>query len=449
MNAGELLKEAREKLKIPLSKASDDLFIRITYLEAIENNRPEILPSPVQGRGFLRMYAEYLHLDPMEILHVWDRAEGQGLTPEPVEIRTEPEKKPDSAKKQKNVPPAGEPIPALNSDPVQDIYLSIGKELKQRREALVLSLDDAERFTLVRSYYLNLIEEGDFEALPSTVQARGMLNNYAAFLNLDVDDVMLRYANALQLRTASRAKEDPTNYGLTSPVKQKPVKKAGKLNRFITPDLFVGITVLLVMAAIIIYSAATITEYKAKANQSTAQMADYLTKLPVQETLQAAPEATSSPTLPTQLAVTQPLPVADMTFPEVQLPAAETETTAEQTIGPIHLFIEANQRAFLRVVTDGTVAFNGRTLPGNTYPFDAMNRIEVTTGNAAAINVIYNNHSLGSLGDMGQAISLEFTGAGVMTPTPLHTSTPIEVTPTATEMLQRPTLTVTITPYIP
>ncbi len=460
MNASELLKEAREKLNIPLSKASDDLFIRITYLEAIENNRPEILPSAVQGRGFLRMYAEYLHLDPQEILRIWDSAEGlrqqqadqipASETAKPAKPRVFfPLKKPPEQPKAS--PPEESPIPPLEADPVQDIYNEIGSELKARREALVLSLDDAERFTLVRSYYLNLIEQGDFEALPSTVQARGMLNNYAAFLNLDVDDVMLRYANALQLRTASKAKEDPTNYGLSKPSRQKPVKKAGRLNRFITPDLFVGVTVLLVMAAIIIYSAVTVTEYKQKARQSTAEMAQYMTQLPLiasaQVTEEATPVAESATPLPQQ---SLPLAVAELPNIEQQTVEETAETATPEPVGPIYLYIEANQRTFLRVVTDGTVAFNGRTLPGNTYPFDGKEKVEVTIGNAAAVSIVYNNHNLGSLGSMGQVISLEFTGAGIHTPTPLFSPTPtLDITATPTEVFQRPTLTVTITPYIP
>lgn len=463
MNTGELLKEAREKLNIPLSKASDDLFIRITYLEAIENNRPEILPSAVQGRGFLRMYAEYLHLDPQEILRLWDGTEGlrqqqpDQVFPSPAPVGTVEPPEPrkffplkKSAEQPEAAPPEDSPIPPLEADPVQDIYNAIGSELKARREALVLTLDDAERFTLVRSYYLDLIEQGNFEELPSTVQARGMLNNYAAFLNLDVDDVMLRYANALQLRTASKAMEDPTNYGLTKPSRQKPVKKAGKLNRFITPDLFVGVTVLLVMAAIIIYSAVTITEYKQKANQSTAEMAQYMTRLPLIASAQATVEATTAAASATPLPQTLPLAVAEL--PDVEQQGAEetAETATPEPVGPIYLYIEASQRTFLQVVTDGTVAFNGRTLPGNTYPFDGKDKVKVTIGNAAAVSIIYNNQNLGSLGSMGQVVSLEFTGAGIQTPTPLFSPTPTpDITATPTEMFQRPTLTVTITPYIP
>ncbi|HPS48611.1 MAG TPA: helix-turn-helix transcriptional regulator, partial [Flexilinea sp.] len=72
VSVGKALRSARESKNIPLSKVSDDLHIRITYLQAIENGRPEILPSPVQGRGFVRMYSDYLKLDTEKILYAWD-----------------------------------------------------------------------------------------------------------------------------------------------------------------------------------------------------------------------------------------------------------------------------------------------------------------------------------------------------------------------------------------
>ena len=59
----------------------------------------------------------------------------------------------------------------------------------------------SEAHTHVRKHYLELIEAGAFGELPSPVQARGMLANYAEFLNLDVDAILLYYAR----RTAKAA----------------------------------------------------------------------------------------------------------------------------------------------------------------------------------------------------------------------------------------------------
>ncbi len=453
MSAGITLKEARERRNIPLSKVSEDLFIRTTYLQAIENDRPEILPSPTQGRGFVRMYAEYLGFDSAEILKEWGQVVPE-TTPLPIAAEETAQKKKSPFKKFANPVPKAEEEPATEqkeTDPVQSIYEAIGAELKTRRESLALTFDDAERHTLVRSNYLEWMENGDFESLPSSVQVRGMLNNYADFLNLDVDDIMLRYANALQLASASRAIEEPGKAASPKTSKQKPVKKVGKLRQFITPDLFVGLTVLLGMAAIIVYSAVTISEYKAKASQGTATMEMILI-------YQTQTEAMGDFSTTQEPVAITPTPVFS-----AQLPAADagaeiipTDTVLPTTEGnivsnrPIQIFIEATQRTYLKVVSDGNVVYNGRTAPGNTYPFDASELIQITAGNAAAINITYNQQRLGALGTLGETLALEFTRDSMMTPTAMYSPSP-SATPEVTETVQqqRATPTITITPYIP
>ena len=60
---GQKLKQAREEQRITLENASESTRIRVPYLQALEAGDMSTLPSPVQARGFLRNYAEYLGLD--------------------------------------------------------------------------------------------------------------------------------------------------------------------------------------------------------------------------------------------------------------------------------------------------------------------------------------------------------------------------------------------------
>jgi preprotein translocase subunit SecE len=60
--AGEL-KRARENLKLSLQKASNDLKIKIEYLEALEQGDFDKLPKGVYRKNFLREYVLYLRLD--------------------------------------------------------------------------------------------------------------------------------------------------------------------------------------------------------------------------------------------------------------------------------------------------------------------------------------------------------------------------------------------------
>src|SRR6185503_2307581 len=60
---GQKLKQAREEQRITLEHASESTRIRMLYLKALETDDVTVLPSPVQARGFLRNYADYLGLD--------------------------------------------------------------------------------------------------------------------------------------------------------------------------------------------------------------------------------------------------------------------------------------------------------------------------------------------------------------------------------------------------
>src|SRR6266498_1926256 len=60
---GQRLKAAREANRLTLEKVFEATRIRIPYLRALEADDLSVLPAPVQARGYLRNYAEYLGLD--------------------------------------------------------------------------------------------------------------------------------------------------------------------------------------------------------------------------------------------------------------------------------------------------------------------------------------------------------------------------------------------------
>jgi cytoskeleton protein RodZ len=63
--------------------------------------------------------------------------------------------------------------------------VGLGDTLRQAREALGYSLDQAAQATRIRRSYLAALERDDLEALPPPTFARGILRSYAQFLNLD------------------------------------------------------------------------------------------------------------------------------------------------------------------------------------------------------------------------------------------------------------------------
>lgn len=65
---GAYLKSKREALHISLQEISQVTRIRRSILEAIENDRYDLLPPKVFAQGFIRSYASYLGLDENEVI---------------------------------------------------------------------------------------------------------------------------------------------------------------------------------------------------------------------------------------------------------------------------------------------------------------------------------------------------------------------------------------------
>ena len=83
---GSILRRQRERKKLKLDEISEELRIRPQHLEALENDRFQLLPGTLYQRSFLKTYAQYLDLDQGRILKMFDRyQESQGL------LRKEPE----------------------------------------------------------------------------------------------------------------------------------------------------------------------------------------------------------------------------------------------------------------------------------------------------------------------------------------------------------------------
>ena len=294
----------------------------------------------------------------------------------------------------------------------KQILKEIGKELRQRRELLSLHFDEVERNTHVKAHYLEALERGALDELPSTVQTRGMLSNYATFLDLDVDALLLRFADALQARHRER---NP----------HKPARKPGQpilanippVRSFIAGDMIfgVGMAILLVGFAIWGVSRVMTLQSQQEVEPTSPSISDVLLSYP-------------NPSVFTATATFLPAVEA---FPGEATVTVEIPT--QNANADVQLNLVAVERAYMRVLVDGEVAFDGRVVPGNAYPFEAENQVEVLVGSGAAIRIVYNGRDLGLMGTFGQVVNNIYLASEIVTPTGLPTVTPtVTLTPTRT-----------------
>ena len=556
---GQKLKQAREDQRLTLDKVFEATRIRVQYLQALEADDHSVMPSPVQARGYLRNYVEYLGLNIDEVLNDLRNAnaekpsdqvigpadvpDSQPITepepespvmnipvqelapltkPKPVR-RKKSESQPEvdsispptkrrSRKKTESEPvvevepapaidaepqpkelqeqtvealPQDEPQPAIEYElPVDDIpqlaatqpapdindnlwqswlnrltsvlaarnkrptlvqnetviteagsepaviaeplvdesveanplqessrqiFREIGQELSKRRELLSLHLEEVERNTHVKAHYLDALERGAMDDLPSTVQTRGMLSNYATFLDLDVDALLLRYADALQ---AGHRERNP----------QRLVRKAGQpilanmppMRSFIAGDLIFGVGIVVLLVGFAIWGVSRIMTIQSQREvQPTAPS--------ISDILLASPNPSSFTATPTLL-------------PVESFPGEATVTVVIPTLNVdvnVQVNLIAVERTFMRVIADGETKFDGRVVPGTAYPFEAVDQVEVLVGSGAAIRIVYNGRDLGLLGSFGQVVNNIYMPDDIITPTGAPSATPT-ITPTET-----------------
>ena len=63
MEIGQILRKAREEKGLTLEQAEEQTKIRRKYIEALENEKYEVLPGPVYVKAFIKTYARYLDLN--------------------------------------------------------------------------------------------------------------------------------------------------------------------------------------------------------------------------------------------------------------------------------------------------------------------------------------------------------------------------------------------------
>jgi cytoskeletal protein RodZ len=396
-STGQQLRQVRESRAVSLEQASRATHIRLHYLQALEDGRLDMLPSLVQARGFLRAYAAYLGLDAGSMLASLEDA---GLTDEA------------------GSGDAGEAkidAPAVTSEPAEAIFIEIGERLAHQRKLLGLSLDDVERHTHLRQRYLQALESGDLSRLPSPVQGRGMLNNYAGFLGLDPEPLLLLFAQGLQAQLAARqaARPEPTRPA-AKPVSIQEPRPPGALRRIFSGESLLAVLLVLFLGGFVIWGAVRI--FSVVSNRQASPTAPSIA-----EVLLSADTPTATPTLVRTTPTPPPAPVT----------TGEPEATSAIAVLPgsaqgIQVYVTVRQRAWMRAIVDGETAFEGRVIPGSAYPYEGEQTVEILTGNGAALQIFFNQQDLGPMGQFGEVVHRIYTAEGVVTPTATVTRTPTE-----------------------
>ncbi len=415
---GSDLKKIREEKNIPLEQIASDTRIRLSILQDLEDDAYSELSSSTQTKGFLRLYAQYLGVDkidpelpvPQTPVPLQEPAPQNPVSQEKPESVSLPklERKPEPQKPVAIIP---EPTPAADA-PVKEtehgkILETIGRELSARRRYLNIGWDVIQEQIHIPKAQIQSLERGDLKSMTNPMQYKGLLQTYARFLNLDVESIMIRYADALQKR---RVETNATKRRQRKPGKVLPPILV-TLKRFFTLDLFFGTLLILGILGFLIWGIARMSE-ATQGPQATG-------------TLPAVAEMLlSEPTEPTPTALE---PTSELN--SLTLPTVTPFFTGVVSDAPIEVVLLARQNVWLRITSDGKVTFEGRLTDGAVQSFTAQESMELETGNVIALEILHNQTRLDPLSDrLGTAVRVIFTVDGIQE-LPI-TSPELQLTPT-------------------
>jgi cytoskeletal protein RodZ len=245
-----------------------------------------------------------------------------------------------------------------------------------------------------------------------------MLNNYAAFLGMNPDPLLLRFAEGLQARLSARQATQQITQAAARRRKRRWLPR--RLRRLLSGDVLIGGVLTVFLGLVVLWISIRIFAITSTPTEATP------TAPSIAEVLLATPSPTPLPTgeTPTQAAPTPGLPT--------QPPATDPATGLMVTSNPgegLEIHISVRQRAWLQVVVDGEVEFQDRVIPGSVYPFTGQSSIEVTTSSGSAVQVYLNGADQGVMGSFGQVVRRLYGAEGLITPTPSVTPTPAPTTP--------------------
>jgi|YelNatPaOPRAMG01_1025707.scaffolds.fasta_scaffold15734_4 cytoskeletal protein RodZ len=262
----------------------------------------------------------------------------------------------------------------------------LGQRLKERREALGLTIGEVSKETRIKPKFIEALERGDYNSLPGDIFARGFIRNYASFLGLDPEEMLKLYSEeagvSLPTETITPQAELPLERPSPWPLKN--------LANFLIPLLIIALVAALGWFAYARY----------------------------QPTLFSVASPTPSPTF-------SPTPTLSPTPTWTPAPTpTSTPTPALLTLTLVGL-----DRSWLEVKVDQVLVFRNFINPGDTLSWSG-GTIYVKCGNAGGVKAIVNGEDIGPLGGAGEVLNLEWR-AGQVRPfllTPQPTPTP-EVTP--------------------
>ena len=234
-------------------------------------------------------------------------------------------------------------------------HLTLGGSIRAAREAAGYTISDIEKITRIPTYILKDIEVDKFSSSGGTIYVRGHIRTVAKLLNIDSEPLLALFEN--QTGEVERPMIDLlAENNVTTPTGAK------RNISYKTLGVAAGLVVVLSVAlpAVISFT---------KSHKS---------------------ETTNSQSAPSS-------------------PSAPSNVVATKTSGVVVVITGVQGQSWVGIQdSSGAQVFSGRITTGQAQTFKDAQQLNVTVGNAGAVNLNVNGKDLGTPGNVGEVVHLSF-----------------------------------------
>jgi cytoskeletal protein RodZ len=304
----------------------------------------------------------------------------------------------------------------------------IGERLRSARTARGLTLEDIEAATRIKRQYLDALEREAWDELPGATYGRGFLASYARQLGISTDEILGLYPSQSAGGPAA-AVPRPVEVRIT------PANPQSRLRRIITAIAVVFVAGAVVLAYILVGQlrqfAATRPQPEAAApggaggpagsQPGVTQPAGAPTVTPT-----SGGQAAGAPPGTPGSAAEQPV-TGTSTAPAAGGSQAVTTTGGQEVV----ISALATDRSWVRVVSDGSVVFEGFVSAGDHQVWHGKHQVSLRVGNASALDLSVNGQNVGRLGNPGDVVERTFTSGAPGGTAPAAPAAPPTTAPAA------------------
>lgn len=264
----------------------------------------------------------------------------------------------------------------------------LGDALRREREKQGLTIKDIENETSIRSVYISAIEKGDYDSLPGDVYTKGFIRNYARALNMDSESLLQQYNSERNISVPEHpADQDYRNdyrddYSYRSSSSRSSSWDSHRSES--GGNLF-----------------SSGEDYRERTEEKGGSKPFLIFLAVLAVFLGGVYYAFSDSPAKT--------PTKPATKTEQVKKEKEPEKPAAVKFDAVDVKAKFDDVCWLAVTVDGKQVFEGMVEQGKELSWKGNDKVEITAGNAGAMELTWNGKSIGKLGNKGQVVERVMT----------------------------------------